>query len=85
MNSFAFEEFLKNLKIDPEKIYTQEEAAALLGRKPRTLRNWVENGLKDPRGNRNDVITLDCFRKGGSSAILGKHLINFITRTQKRK
>lgn len=79
MTSKQFKECLAALKIDPNKFYTREGVALKMNRSPRTIRGWSELGLKD--SNRMN-ITLPCFNRGGSPEILGKHLIEFLRKTQ---
>jgi transposase len=76
MNIEEFADFLNVLKIDPSKIYTAEEIAKKLNRSPRTVRGWIEIGIRRP------VIKLTRFKRGGSPEILGKHLIEFLKNIQ---
>lgn len=82
MKNSAFEEFIKVLRIDPERIYTLEEISGIVKRKPRTIRGWIDIGLRNGYSGKM-IICLECYRIASTPMVLGKHLVEFITKTQK--
>ena len=65
--------------IDDERQYTRAEVAAMLGVKPRTVKKWQNDGLRNRQGG---VFSLEILCIGGKRLILGAHLKKFLALCQ---
>jgi len=68
-----------DLKIESDKMYTQQEVANIVGKSFYTIQNWSNFGLKSKH---NGIWTLAIYRVGKTPYIVGKNLIEFLNKTQ---
>jgi len=68
-----------DLKIESDKMYTQQEVADIVGKSFRTIENWFTYGLKS---RRNGIQVLLFFKVGKTPYFIGKNIVEFLNKTQ---
>jgi len=75
----TFEQYVKVLGIESDRLYTYKEIAQLLDKEATTIRSWCNLGIRTRRWG---IVSLENFRRGREAVIHGRCLVEFLRKIQ---